>query len=90
MPEEYVSAVAGTGQYTQPLEIFDRIPEFDSRSGDHLWTVVSIYRIDPVRAMQGTSFLDTENLICITGPGCYYCEKMFTPQLAKRRCTGNA
>lgn len=64
---------------------FDRVPDFDPRTGEHLWTIVNMYRWNP-----GTEspILDMENLLTVQGPGCFYCEQVYTPQAAKRRCKG--
>lgn len=36
-----------------------------------------------------TPMLDTENLLLITGPGCYYCEQPYSERVAMRRCSGD-
>lgn len=63
----------------------DRVPEFDPRTGDHLWTIISMYRWQPGTE---TPMLDTENLLTIQGPACYHCEQPYTQRLASRRCKG--
>jgi hypothetical protein len=64
---------------------FDRVPEYDPRSGDHLWAVFSMYRVNP---QAEEPMLDVENLLTVQGPGCYFCEEPYTPRLSKRRCPG--
>lgn len=66
---------------------FDRVPDFDPRTGAHLWTVVSMFRWNP-----GTEspMLDMENLLTIQGPGCFYCGQPYTAHIAKRRCRGKS
>ena len=66
----------------------DRIPPFDPRSADHLWVILTMYRVDPAGFMDParTPMLDNENLISVTGIGCYYCEREYSPLLATRRC----
>jgi hypothetical protein len=68
----------------------DRIPEFDSRTGDHLWIVITSYRVNPALMSDPTHtpMLDTENLVSVTGPGCFYCEQPYSPRLGSRRCKG--
>ena len=34
--------------------------------------------------------LDRKLVLLITGPGCYYCEQVYSPRLSKRRCPGMA
>jgi hypothetical protein len=74
-----------TGQY-QKVEQFDRVPDYDPRKGDHLWTINTMYRWGGPDVEQPT--LDMENLLVIAGPGCFYCEKLYSPLLARRRCPG--
>lgn len=78
---------SGDGTYQEVVGYVDRVPDFDPRAGDHLWIVNATYRWGG--PSEGPSYLDTENLILITGPGCYYCEQVWTPQLATRRCKGH-
>lgn len=63
----------------------NKVPDFDPQSGDHLWIIMAMYRWNP-----GTEspMLDTENLLLIPSPGCFYCEEPYTPRLAQRRCKG--
>lgn len=66
----------------------DRIPDFDPRTGDHLWSVMTMYRVQPAMWQDPTAtpHLDMENLLTVQGPFCYYCEKPYTALLATRRC----
>lgn len=84
----------GTGFVQEVPGHIDRVPEYDRRSGDHLWTVTCMYGVDPTMFIaggggDGPALLDMENLLITAGPGCFYCEKTYTPQLALRRCTGH-
>lgn len=53
--------------------------------GEHLWIAMAMYRVDPTKKEH---FLDTENLLTIEGPGCYWCEQQWKPGAEKTRCTG--
>jgi hypothetical protein len=65
------------------------VPAFDPRTGNHLWVMVGMWRVDPEKAVSGEQMLlDTENLINVNGPGCYYCEKPYNHPLASKRCKG--
>lgn len=77
----------GTGQtqYVDPSD-YNRTPEFDPRTGDHLWIILSTYRWGGPTVERPT--LDTENLLAVVGPGCYFCEQRWTEHLSKRRCKG--
>lgn len=76
----------GTGHAVEVPSQFNRIPDYDKRSGEHLWTIITMYRWAPGTE---TPMLDTENLLSVQGPDCYHCEKPYTKQLATRRCTGD-
>lgn len=68
----------------------DRIPEYDPRSGNHLWVVLQSYQIDPKKWTESDELVifDIENLLSVEGPGCYYCEQPYSPSLYYRRCPG--
>lgn len=56
------------------------------KDGEHLWAVFGVWRVmDPTSERFE---LDTENLMTIEGPGCFVCEKQYTPALAARPCPG--
>lgn len=78
-----------TVRVDNPYEI-DRIPEFDPRSGNHFWIVTQAHQVDPAKFADPTHtpILDQETLVSVAGPGCYHCEKPYTPLLATRRCKG--
>jgi hypothetical protein len=79
----------------QPIRVdpVDRIPDYDPRSGDHLWVITTAFRVDPARWSSPdptvTPMLDHENLLSVAGPGCFYCEQVYTSLLATRRCKGD-
>jgi hypothetical protein len=81
MPNGHLNQVAGG---------VDKTPLYDPRSGAHLWIVAVSFRVDPTKFADATAtpMLDSENLLLITDPGCYYCEEIYTPLLATRRCKG--
>lgn len=85
-PREWVS----TG-HTERVDPVDRVPEFDPRTGEHLWIVGTTYRVNPAEWFDPTHtpMLDRENLLLVSPPGCWHCEQIYTPQLAKRRCRGH-
>lgn len=71
--------IQGSGQ-------FDRIPAFDPRSGEHLWTVNGCWRVNP--GSDAPTLLDLENMLLLGGPICWYCEQVYEPRLKHRRCPG--
>lgn len=83
----------GTGQ-TQRIDPpdFDRIPEYDSRAGDHFWIVTQVHKVNPAKFTDADPhnlpILDRETIVMITPPICFYCEQVFEPRLLRRRCGG--
>jgi hypothetical protein len=84
-------ATTGDQQRVDPSMLVDRLPDFDPRTGDHLWMVMSGYRVVPEQWHEPTHtpMLDAENLLTITVPFCYYCEQAWSERLATRRCRGH-
>lgn len=80
----------GTGFKQEVAGRVDRIPEFDPRTGDHLWIMATTYRCFPEKMEKGEQLImDTENLLLVVGPGCFYCEQDYSKNLASRRCKGH-
>jgi hypothetical protein len=79
----------GTHKVEAPTNV-DRIPPYDERSGEHCWLFLVGYQVFPLTwaASGNTPKLDQENLVNISGPGCYYCEEPYSERLARRRCKG--
>ena len=92
MPERTWVDTGHQERIDSPTDI-DRIPPFDPRSGDHLWIVVTSYRVNPAQFTSPdpgvTPLLDHESLLAVAGPACYYCEQAYTSSLARRRCRGD-
>lgn len=89
-PERQIVAT-GHQQHIDPSILVDRIPDFDPRTGDHLWMVATVYRVVPQQWTDPTHTptLDAENLLSMVGPGCYHCGQPYSPRLATRRCAGH-
>lgn len=75
----------GTGLFQRVPAAFDTpMPE---PTGRHLWTVVSIHRIDePARDQL---LLVRENLITVRGPVCLHCDAEWQPALGAK-CPGRS
>ncbi len=74
------SKMPGTGH--------DNMPPFD---GNHLWIVTAGWRVNPATFTAGKSVdLDTENLLMVSSPGCFWCEEEWSFVLASKRCKGDA
>lgn len=68
-----------------------KIPDFDPRSGNHFWVMNMSYKVDPTKweDPDNVPLFDLENLVAVAGPGCFYCEQLYSDRLAKRRCPGD-
>lgn len=59
------------------------------RLREHLWVATAAWAVsDP--ADPGPLLLDRNNLLTVPGVGCYVCEQVYSPQLARRRCPGES
>jgi len=89
-PDRQWTARGGDRQRVDPGMLVNRLPDYDPRSGAHLWVVANCYRVTPERWEDRTHepTLDAENLLSITVPFCYYCEQPWTSRLTHRRCPG--
>lgn len=83
--------IENTGFMEEVPGAIDKIPDYDPRSGNHLWTMHTMYKCDPEKMFneKEKTFFDHESLLLVVGPGCYYCEQAYSPQLLHRRCKGN-
>lgn len=69
----------------------DRIPPYDPERREHYWIVTLAYRVTPERFLNpdfAPPILDHECLAAFLGPGCFYCETPYSPELAARPCLG--
>jgi hypothetical protein len=70
-----------------PPEV-DKIPDFNPKTGNHLWLMHAAFKVDPATWRSDVSpKLDGEALVALAGPGCFYCEQPYA--LVKHsRCKG--
>lgn len=59
------------------------------KPGEHIWALFAMFRINPEKMADGPALMDTENLITVSGPGCYVCEQVYTKEIAAKRCPGD-
>lgn len=83
-----IDRVISAGYRELIVDFKDRIPDYDPRSGEHLWMLLTMYKWNPPSAGKPI-LLDHENLLSVDGPGCYYCEQQYSQLLATRRCLGH-
>ena len=87
--DNYIGVSTPTGFVQRVDNPGDRIPDYDPRSGEHLWSFFLMFKANPERLIDGEQALfDSESLMEVQGPGCYYCEVEATPRMLKRRCPG--
>lgn len=72
----------------QFTKIWERDPLADVGPTDHVWALFAMFRVDINTVFDGQSHLDTENLVTISGPGCYRCEQTYTAAIAAAPCPG--
>lgn len=90
MNEEIIGVATRSTGFTERIhDTSHKIPDFDPRSGDHFWIMVTSFKVDPVKAMKGDQLMDHESLVSVVGPCCYYCEQLYNKTLASRRCKGH-
>lgn len=77
--------------FTERVDNFqDKVPNYDPRSGDHLWVSILMYKVDPAKLLEGElALFDHESLLSLNGPGCYHCERPYSPLLFTRKCKGH-
>ena len=56
--------------------------------GKHLWIYTHLYRANPRPDQQQVHF-DTENLLSIDGPGCFWCGRNWSKEHANSYCPGD-
>jgi hypothetical protein len=83
----------GTGvrQTIQPRHL----PEDPEPGGSHQWVITGAWRLSEAEAERqatgkgGEVHLDVENLLAVDGPGCWVCEQVWTPAIARSACPGD-
>jgi hypothetical protein len=64
-----------------------QIPDYDPVAKEHYWAMILTFKVNPEKVdLEGTAFLDHENLVSVAGVCCYYCQRLFSPEIAKMRC----
>lgn len=66
-----------TGHYFNSEDIpenrMEKLVKDPANAGKHLWVMMTVFQVDPRVVMKGDSYLDQENIIDISGPGCTKC-----------------
>jgi hypothetical protein len=60
----------------------------DPGKGKHLWTIHSVFHVANPGSTE-TQHMDSENLLAVIGPGCFKCEKQYTPEIDAKPCRGS-
>jgi hypothetical protein len=77
--------VTGKGPKIEAVQ-HHKSPIPDKVKGEHLWIVLSMFRVTP--STDAEYHLDTENLLTIDGPGCFHCEQTWQPGMEGTTCPG--
>jgi hypothetical protein len=80
----------GQGVYVSVSQNRDRVPVYNHRTGAHAWVVSCTFAVDPTQwgDPEYTPLLDGENLVLLSPPVCWHCERVYTPALTEQRCPG--
>lgn len=90
MTEQYEAATQATGRYVSIKKSPDRVPDFDPVKRQHFWAIFVGYAIDIRNIEEGKEgILDHENMVQVSPPGCYHCERPYSKFLASQKCMGN-
>lgn len=82
MSDEVELIATGVKQQGNPRKIHATMPEY---VGKHLWIFVAVFAVqEPARSNQD---FDSENLLTIEGPGCYWCEQVWKSTIGSK-CPG--
>ncbi len=63
-----------------------RIPKYNPETQEHLWVMHGTWQINT--NTEGDLVLDHENMISLLGPGCFYCVKIYSEEVAAMKCEG--
>lgn len=80
-----IGIATGTGIKQQAISKYHaEIPAFNGR---HLWVFAGVWMVaNPARQQQ---VFDMENLLTVEGPGCFWCDALWTPTIGAH-CPGPA
>ncbi len=74
-------------------EVLAKRLESLDKPGEHLWVMTACWAIaDPQALSTGARaerYLDQENMVAFSGPGCLKCEEQWSRKLAARTCRGS-
>lgn len=73
--------------YQLAKQDYNSIPAWDPVRRDHFWIVIAAYRFSGNPNV--ATLLDHTTVVQANGPGCYYCEMVWTPNRTGTRCPGN-
>lgn len=60
-----------------------KMPAYNPTTREHFYIIGIAYRWTPE-----TTFLDQENEVMISPPGCYYCQQFYAEETAAKPCPG--
>lgn len=66
---------------------YDTIPAWDPITKAHFWIIIAAYRFSGKPNVP--TILDNTTVVQANGPGCYYCELVWSPGRTELLCPGN-
>jgi isoaspartyl peptidase/L-asparaginase-like protein (Ntn-hydrolase superfamily) len=86
--EERARRVVGSGVRVEAVGKYHVSPSVlePAAAGEHLWSILGVWRVADPSLADGQVMLDTENLLTLEGPGCFHCEQPWSPALAEQAC----
>lgn len=84
-----MDGITGDGKL-QIIETPPKLPPFDDRSGNHMWTILCAYEVNPDEWLDPDSIpqLTADKLRDVSSIGCVYCGLPYDSRLKMRRCRG--
>jgi hypothetical protein len=78
------------GETMEVPAMYSRVPVFDPGKREHFWVVQLTYHLvaDAIRP-DHVPLLDRENLVNVSPPMCWYCEREHSRKLAALPCPGD-
>lgn len=61
--------------------------DVETTPGEHLWVVAAAWRVNPA-TFRSDRAIHTENLVHISGAGCFVCEQEWSFVVASKPCPG--
>jgi hypothetical protein len=95
LAEREAAGVAYQVHHDKMPRVFEGTRLDEHAPGEHVWVVIVTFRttaeaieLNRANPRDEMLLLDRESLAYVTPPGCYACEQVHTPEIARRPCPG--